>query len=102
MALSCCGLGFSDAAGAGGIAARTGSDRFSAGAVAAGGGDAAAPGVARSAGALASDCTAFLQAGDSVDALALRHSNSSGLFGAIQEQCAMKSSNVQAARTTLS
>jgi hypothetical protein len=45
---------------------------------------------------LDSDPTAVRQAGESPAALAFRQSTTSGLLGEIQEQCAMKSSNVQA------
>jgi hypothetical protein len=45
---------------------------------------------------LDSDPTAARQGGDSPAALAFRHSITSALLGEIQEQCAMKSSNVQA------
>ncbi|MFY9601361.1 MAG: hypothetical protein WB563_16385 [Pseudolabrys sp.] len=42
------------------------------------------------------DATALRQAGESPAALAFRQSTTSGLLGEIQEQCAMKSSSVQA------
>src|SRR5215470_19445334 len=106
MALSCSPLGFCDEAGVAGagLASRIGSVRFAAGAGATGAGcDVSAAGGGRTgAGSAASVCTACWHAGDRFDALPFRQSNNSGLFGAIHEQCAMKSSIVQTLRTILS
>src|SRR5262249_14695294 len=107
MALSCSLLGFCDAGAAAagaGLASRIGSVRFAAGAGAAGAGcDVSAAGAERTGtGLAASVCTACWHAGERLDALPFRQSNNSGLFGAIHEQCAMKSSIVQTLRTILS
>jgi hypothetical protein len=63
-----------------------------------------AGGAATAVGAAAAgrDCITVWQAGDNWAALAFRQSNSSGLVGAIQEQCAAKSLSVQVCRTILS
>ena len=95
--------GAAGAAGAGGALVRAGSTGFGstgflAGAVCfAGSAGAAAVG-----GAAGSDCTAAWQLGERSAALLFRHNRISGLFGAIQEQCATKSLSVQACCTLLS
>ena len=103
----CCSVGAAaGAAGAGGELARAGSGGFGSTGFLAG---AACRAGAGSAGAAAaggdaagSDCTAALQLGERSAALPFRHNRISGLFGAIQEQCATKSLSVQACCTVLS
>jgi hypothetical protein len=51
--------------------------------------------------AAGTDWSTVWQGADSAAALAFRQSSTSGLLGAIQEQCDMKSFSVQACRTAL-
>lgn len=99
MALICFELGPAAAAGAaggGGGAAAAADDGAGAGAAAASAGAGGAVTV------LGSIRTIDRQLGDSCAALARRHSKSSGFVGAIHKQWEVKSSSVQAWRTTLS
>jgi hypothetical protein len=101
----CCSVGA--AAGAvegGGALACAGSAGFGSAGFLAGdacrGGSAGA--AAASGGAAGSACIAAWQLGERSAALPFRHCRISGLFGAIQEQCATKSLSVQACCTLLS
>src|SRR6202035_4863661 len=96
--------GAAGAVGAGGALARAGSVGLgSTGFLAGTACRAGSAGVAAAgAGAAGSDCTAAWQLGERSAALAFRHCRISGLFGAIQEQCATKSLSVQACCTVLS
>ena len=91
--------GGTSAAG-GGVAAAAGT----AGLVSVGAAGAATDGAALGAGGAAAALVArtLWQDAESCDALARRQSRSSGLFGAIHEQCDTKSSSVQARRTAAS
>ena len=98
IALVCFAVGFCGAAGA--ALARVASGFLAeAGCLAAGatGGASTAAGVA----AAGTDCSALWQDDDRSAELAFRQSKTSGLLGAIHEQCAMKSFRVQACRTAL-
>src|SRR5580692_8684351 len=95
--------GAAGAAGAGGALVRAGSTGFgSTGFLAGAACFAGSAGVAAAGGAVGSACSAAWQLGERSVALAFRHNRISGLFGAIQEQCATKSLSVQACCTLLS